>query len=95
MAEVNKHVLKIIKEEKRARVIRLSLHGHFTGQYIPEVEKALSESSCKAREVALDLTNVTFVDRKAMEFLSRATSKITKIENTPSYVMRWIEQELS
>ena len=46
-------------------------------------------------ELALDLRNVTFVDRTAMEFLCRAKAKKIRIENTPSYVSRWIEQEVS
>jgi len=35
---------------------------------------------------------VTFVDRKAMEFLCGVKSRVI-IENVPSYVLRWIEQE--
>ena len=60
---------------------------------VPEVEKALSEDGHR-RDVALDLRNVRFVDRPAMEFLSKATSRNVSIENTPSYVALWIEQEV-
>ena len=92
---VDKHMLKITKQAENARVSRVSLHGHFTGEYVPEVEKALSGNGCKRGKLALDLRNVTFVDRTAMEFLRRARSKKIRIENTPSYVTRWIEQEVS
>ena len=85
-------MLKITKQPENAP-IKVSLHGHFTGEYVPEVEKALSESSCTEGKVALDLRNVTFVDRTAMEFLGRLDSIKIRIENTPSYVTRWIEQE--
>ena len=88
-------MLKITKEAENARISRLSLHGHFTGEYVPEVEKALSENGCKQAKLALDLRNVTFVDRTAMEFLSRAKLKKIRLENTPSYVTRWIDQEVS
>ena len=87
-------MLKITKQAENDR-IKVSLHGQFTGQYIPEVEKALSENGCKASTVALDLRYVTLVDRTAMEFLSRVDSKKIMIENTPSYVTRWMEQEVS
>ena len=93
--KVDKHMLKITKQAENAQISRVSLHGHFTGEYVPEVEKALSENGCKQGKLALDLRNVTFVDRTAMEFLCRAKSKKIKIENSPSYVMRWIEQEVS
>ena len=93
--QVDKHMLKIIKQTEKARISRVSLHGHFTSEYVPEVEKALSENGCKGGKPALDLRNVTFVDRRAMEFLRGAKAKKVRIENTPSYVTRWIEQEVS
>ena len=89
---VDKHMLKITKQTENTGLTRMSLHGHFTGEYIAEVEKALPENSHK---VALDLMHVTFVDRAAMEFLATAKSSKIKIENVPSYVTRWIEQEVS
>jgi hypothetical protein len=46
-----------------------------------------------AENVALDLSNVTFVDREAMVFLCGAKSRNVAIQNIPSYVIRWIEQE--
>jgi len=94
-AKVDKHMLKITKQAEKARICRVSLHGHFTGEYVPEVEKALSENGCKQAKLALDLRNVTFVDRTAMKFLRRANPKKIRIENAPSYVTRWIEQEVS
>ena len=94
-AKVYKHMLKITKQAENARISKVILHGHFTREYVPEVEKALSENGCKNGKLALDLRNVTFVDRTAMEFLRRAKAKKVRIENTPSYVTRWIEQEVS
>ena len=91
---VDKHMLKITKQAENA-ISTVSLHGHFTGEYVPEVEKALTGNGCKGGTLALDLRNVTFVDRRAMEFLRRAKSKKIRIENIPSYVARWIEQEVS
>jgi len=89
-------MLKILKQTESAKLVRLNLHGGFTGEYLLEVEKALSQNGCKKGKVALDLMNVTFVDREAMEFLRRAISrKKIEVENIPSYVKRWIEQEVS
>jgi anti-anti-sigma regulatory factor len=69
------------------------LCGQFTGEYVPELEKALSSENTEAGKIALDLSNVTFVDRAAMMFLCGAKSRNVSIENIPSYVTRWIEQE--
>jgi hypothetical protein len=89
-------MLKITRQTESAKLHRVNLHGGFTAEYVPEVEKALSDNGCPKGKVALDLMNVTFVDREAMEFLRRAMSrkKIT-IENIPTYVTRWIKQEVS
>jgi hypothetical protein len=45
------------------------------------------------RKVTMDLSHVTFVARAAMMFLCGAISRNVAIENIPSYVARWIEQE--
>ena len=66
------------------------LCGQLTSEYVPELEKAISPN--EAQQIALDMSDVTFVDRKAMEFLCGVKSRVS-IENIPSYVMRWIEQE--
>ena len=89
-------MLKITKQTESGKLVRVNLHGAFAGHYIPEVEKALSQNGCNKGKVALDLMNVTFVDRVAMEFLRRAIlRKKIAIVNIPSYVTRWIEQEVS
>jgi hypothetical protein len=72
------------------QALRVYLCGQLTGEYVPELEKALDPDA--APQIALDMSNVTFVDRAAMEFLCGVKARIS-IENIPSYVMRWIEQE--
>ena len=87
-------VLKIIttvREETES--IRVYLYGQFTAEYVPEVEKALGGHGANNHRVTLDLANVTFVDRAGMKFLSGAKTVKVAVENIPSYVARWIEQE--
>ena len=90
----DEHMLKITKETVDPKLIRISLHGYFTAEYVPEVKKSLSNGH-KGNAVILDLTNVTFVDRPAMEFVREAKSIRIKIENAPSYLKRWMQQEAS
>jgi anti-anti-sigma regulatory factor len=85
-------MLKITKQTVKPRLIRISLHGYFTAEYVPEVKKSFLNGH-KGNAVILDLTNVTFVDRTAMEFVREVKSTKIKIENAPSYVKRWIQQE--
>ena len=86
-------MMKITRDGEIPEIVRLSLSGHFTNEYVPEVEKALVQNGNKSKKCALDLMNVTFVDRPAMEFLRAAQSRSIMLENLPSYVKRWIQQE--
>jgi len=86
-------VLKITTVRENPQSLRVHLYGQFTGEYVPELEKALSVESTEVRKLALDLSDVTFVDREAMMFLCGARSRNVLIENIPSYVIRWIEVE--
>ncbi|HYR87928.1 MAG TPA: STAS domain-containing protein [Terriglobia bacterium] len=92
-SESNSIVLKITTLLERSKCLKVSLCGQFTGEYVPELQKTLSPEKSDAEEIALDLSNVTFVDREAMVFLCGARSRNIAIENMPSYVIRWIEQE--
>ena len=94
-AEVDKHMLKITTDTENTKLIKVNLHGQFTAEYVPELEKTLSSNDHNGHNVTLDLKNVTFVDRAAMEFLRRTRSTKIQVKNTPSYVTRWIEQEAS
>jgi hypothetical protein len=84
-------VLKITTIRENDKSLRVHLCGQFTCEYVAELEKALAPED--PGKVALDLSNVTFVDRDAMVFLCSARSRNVAIENIPSYVIRWIEQE--
>ncbi len=86
-------MLKITTIREDDKSLRVHLCGQLTGEYVSELEKTLTLEDPDAGKVALDLSNVTFVDREAMVFLCGAKSRNVAIENIPSYVTRWIEQE--
>ena len=86
-------MLKITQQDENPEIVTVTLTGYFTSEYVPEVEKALLQDGNKPKKCALDLLNVTFVDRSAMEFLRTAHSRKIKLDHLPSWVRRWIEQE--
>ena len=67
--------------------------GQLTKEYVPELERLLADEAAGSQSLSIDLGNVTFVDREAMVFLCSAKSRNIAIENCPSYVVRWIQQE--
>ena len=85
-------MLKITPTRENEKSFRVRLCGQLTKEYIPEVERLLADEGA-ASQTSLDLANVTFVDREAMEFLCSAKARNIAIENCPSYVVRWIQQE--
>ena len=86
-------MFKITTNNENPKYTTVNLCGRFTREYIPEVEKVLSRTGTKPKELALDLTEVTFVDRTALVFLCSARSKNIAIQNVPLYVRLWMEQE--
>ena len=86
-------MLKITTDDENAEFTTVNLCGRFTGEYVPEVEKELARTSTRRKKLALDLAEVTFVDRAAMTFLCAARSRNIAIENAPLYVRLWMEQE--
>ena len=85
-------MLRITPTREGEKSLQVKLCGQLTKDYLPEVQRLLAEGS-GSQTVSLDLANVTFVDREAMVFLCSAKSKNIVIENCPSYVIRWIQQE--
>ena len=83
-------MLKITTTRSESNSLTVYLCGQLTGEYVSELETALSPDA--APQIALDMSGVTFVDRKAMEYLCGVKARIS-IRNIPSYVIRWIEQE--
>ena len=86
-------MLKITPTRENEKSLRVRLCGQLTKEYLPELERTLAGEKTESQAIALDLANVTFVDREAMVFLCSAKARNIAIENCPSYVIRWIQQE--
>ena len=86
-------MLKITSSRENEKSFRVRLCGQLTKEYLAEVERTLASDDVEPQTVALDLSNVTFVDREAMVFLCSVKARSIAIENCPSYVIRWIKQE--
>ena len=86
-------MLKITPTRENEKSLRVRLCGQLTKEYLPEIERLLAGDDAESQAKSLDLANVTFVDREAMVFLCSAKARKIGIENCPSYVIRWIQQE--
>src|SRR5437764_10680988 len=75
------------------RSVTILLNGVFREESLPELEQSI----CRAREarqrVFIDLSEVTLVDRKAVEYVAKQPVEEVKIVNCPAYLRRWITAE--
>ena len=70
----------------------LTVSGQIDAENIAEV-KNLIESEDPTRPIALDLKELTLVDRDAIRFLERYESVRVQLKNCPAYVREWIARE--
>ncbi len=70
----------------------LSLNGKFNEDAIPELAHSIVEARESHPLVYIDLSEVTLVDRKAVQYISEQAVNNVKLVNCPVYLRRWIKQ---
>ncbi|HTU48738.1 MAG TPA: hypothetical protein VMF91_26990 [Bryobacteraceae bacterium] len=84
---------KIITEPHPAeRSVTLSLNGRFSEDAIPDLEQSISDARGAHQRIFIDLSEVTLVDRKAVEYISEQAGSDIKLVNCPIYLRGWIKQ---
>jgi hypothetical protein len=68
------------------------LSGRIEAEDIDELRR-LFELEDISRKIALDLRDVTLVDRDGIKFLSVCEVDGIQLENCPAYIREWIGQE--
>ncbi len=72
--------------------VTLLLNGKVSEDVIPELENSIVEARESRRRVYIDLSEVTLVDRKAVQYFSEQSAQDVKLVNCPVYLRRWINQ---
>ena len=83
-------MLKITTTRSETDSLTVYLWGDLTVEYVPELQTVLNPDA--APQIILDMTHLMFLDRKALEYLCGVKSRIV-IQNVPSWIKLWIEQE--
>jgi hypothetical protein len=85
--------VRMLKIQRKAngRVL-FTLSGRIESQDLDELRKLL-ELEGAGSHIALDLKDVTLVDRDAIKYLADCEADGTKLEKCPPYVRKWIGQE--
>lgn len=69
-----------------------TLSGRMNAENIGELESLLKSETADTR-LALDLTDLTLVDREAVRFLAGREAHGTVLKHCPPYIREWIVQE--
>jgi hypothetical protein len=83
-------VLKIQRSADAKIVFTLS--GRIEVDDIAELRRLLQLEKLD-RLLALDLRDVTLVDRQAVKFLAKCEADSIELENCPAYIREWITRE--
>jgi hypothetical protein len=69
-------------------LVVLYISGEITGQNVEILRDVL-----EADALAIDLKNVSLVDREAVKLLARCETNGTELRNCPLYVREWVTRE--
>ena len=69
-----------------------SLSGRIEIDDVTELQRLFGLEAV-GQGIALDLRDVTLVDREAVKFLARCEVERIELENCPAYVREWIDAE--
>ena len=83
-------MLKIQRKTNGGVIFTLS--GRIEAEDLDELRRLL-ELEAAGSHVALDLKDVTLVDRDAIKYLADCEADGTKLANCPPYVREWIGRE--
>jgi hypothetical protein len=80
-----------IQRKSNGRVL-FTLSGRIEAEDIDELRR-LFELEDISRKIALDLRDVTLVDRDGVKFLAACEVNGIQLENCPAYIREWIGRE--
>jgi anti-anti-sigma regulatory factor len=69
-----------------------SLSGRLEIENVAELQRLLRLEAVD-QGIALDLQDITLVDRAAVKFLAHCEAESIKLENCPAYIREWINTE--
>ena len=81
-----------LANEKAIEKTIFKLSGRMDSEDIGTLQSQF-ETESKGRQIVLDLTDLTLLDRDAVRFLERCEADTIKLMNCRSYIREWIERE--
>jgi anti-anti-sigma regulatory factor len=73
----------------------LALTGNVSEDVLPEIHRLIACGNGREGRVALDLSEVTLMDRTAARFFAEQVERGIELVDCPSYLKRWILREIT
>lgn len=74
------------------RSVTFVLNGKVGEEAIPELQQSISEARQSDQRVYIDLSEVTLMDRKAVQYFSEQAECDVTLVNCPIYLKHWIRR---
>lgn len=74
------------------RSVTFVLNGKFGEEAIPDLQQSISEARQADQRVYIDLSEVTLMDRKAVQYFSEQEERDVTLVNCPIYLKHWIRR---
>jgi ABC-type transporter Mla MlaB component len=82
-----------IRRSANGKIV-FTLSGRIEIEDVAELQRLLALELSDSH-LALDLADVTIVDREAVKFLAHCEANSIDLENCPPYIREWIQRETS
>ena len=80
---------KVVRLIDRDRLVLLQISGHLQEMHINMIDDLLTKET---DPVALDLGEVTLVDREAVKFLATLDARGVELKNCPGFIREWMRK---
>jgi hypothetical protein len=82
-------ICKVVRLIDRDRLVLLHISGHLQEVHIEMIDELLAKET---DPVALDLGEVTLVDREVVKFLATLDSRGVELRNCPGFIREWMRK---
>ncbi len=86
-------VVKIAPRHDPAGPVTLVIAGKCNGGCLGELRRAIDKARRMQKQVVIDMSEVTLVDRPSLQFLAEQSRENITLINCPAYIQPWIARE--
>ncbi|MDQ2842915.1 MAG: hypothetical protein M3Y72_18130 [Acidobacteriota bacterium] len=80
------------KAHPAERAVTLLFNGKLSEDAMRDLDRSICAAKGSRQRIYIDLSEVTLVERKAIQYLSKQAARNVKLVNCPIYLRRWLAQ---